>query len=412
MYSSSLRASASAAAANGTPTTPNPALEKLRQTMQIAADYLKDYLNPLTDYSSLNSNVIQHLSYITQLYPTILNEKFSDYLLSHLERWLENVNKIINENTEQQQMLNSIKTVSNELKICASIISLLAELQSAPSKLVDTVIALVLKYEKLFMLELNNQFRLPLSNLLKRYPVETLKYMLNLERIKDPYSYRFVIYLIKTHPAFSIMFKRDTTQIIKMLNESQLLALKASDNTTNSNLNSNDLYSTSNQIQFLAVLIFYCLSKLDTDNQWIVNQANLIEHFLKIWCDERFHDKHKLIDQLDYIYWKEPIYLVKIFLKFHKAQLQLYELKQSDDNSSQTNLISTEQNIELLFKLLIAFQNKSLMQFKFLRIYFKDVVSKTYSCEWKRSAFFKFVQIFNSAKQLQQPPNDIEPKKR
>ena len=81
MYSSSLRASASAAAANGTPTTSNPALEKLRQTMQIAADYLKDYLNPLTDYSSLNSNVIQHLSYITQLYPTILNEKFSDYLL-------------------------------------------------------------------------------------------------------------------------------------------------------------------------------------------------------------------------------------------------------------------------------------------------------------------------------------------
>ena len=74
-------------------------VENLRQTMQIAADYLKDYLNPLTEYTSLNLNVTQHLSHITQLYPTILNEKFSDYLLSHLSRWLENISQIFEENS-------------------------------------------------------------------------------------------------------------------------------------------------------------------------------------------------------------------------------------------------------------------------------------------------------------------------
>ncbi len=78
---------------------PNPVVENLRQTMQIAADYLKDYLNPLTEYTSLNLNVMQHLSHITQLYPTILNEKFSDYLLSHLSRWLENISQIFEENS-------------------------------------------------------------------------------------------------------------------------------------------------------------------------------------------------------------------------------------------------------------------------------------------------------------------------
>jgi len=239
MYSSSLRAvaaaNATAASANGTTVLTNPVPENLRQTMQIAADYLKDYLNPLTDFSSLNLNLMQHFSYITQLYPTILNEKFSEFLLSHLRSWLESVHKIISENAENSQHSASnvatantsstvppqpMKPVTAELKVWASIISLLAELQSAPSKLVDSAILLVLKYERIFMLEVNNQFRAPLSNLLKRYPVETLKYLLNLERIKDPYSYRFVIYLIKNQPSFSMMFKRDTSRLSQMVHES------------------------------------------------------------------------------------------------------------------------------------------------------------------------------------------------
>ena len=109
MYSSSLRAAAAAnaaaASANGTTVPTNPVPENLRQTMQIAADYLKDYLNPLTDFSSFNLNAMQHLSYITQLYPTILNEKFSEYLLSHLRSWLESVHNIISENAENHYLL-------------------------------------------------------------------------------------------------------------------------------------------------------------------------------------------------------------------------------------------------------------------------------------------------------------------
>lgn len=243
------------------------------------------------------------------------------------------------------------------------------------------------------MLEVNSQFRSPLSNLLKRYPVETLKYLLNLERIKDPYFYRFVIYLIKKQPAFSIMFKRDTNRLIQMANESQVFLNNAL-NPSNT-MNANDLIATSNQIQYLAILIFYRLSKLDTENQWILNQATLVNHFVKIWCDDRFHEKHKSIDQLDYIYWKEPIYLVKIFLKFHKAQLDLYDKYAANTQMEQTvKLYPQDQNIELLFKLLIAFQNKSLQQYEFLRIYFRDTVTKVYTCDWKRAAFFKFVQIF------------------
>lgn len=218
--------------------TPNPVIENLRQTMQIAADYLKDYLNPLTEYTSLNLNVMQHLSYITQLYPTILNEKFSDYLLAHLRSWLDNVSQIFEENSNTSMtfmannntgsisinMLQSqLKPFNTELKLCSAILSLFAELQSAPAKLVEPVISLVLRYERPFMLEINGMFRKPLSKFLKRYPFETLKFLLHSDRIRDMYIYRFLVYLIKQQPAFAQIFRNEPKRLIQMLNESQTL---------------------------------------------------------------------------------------------------------------------------------------------------------------------------------------------
>lgn len=250
MYSSTLAANSTnnnspKTAEDGTTTqptpTPNPVVENLRQTMQIAADYLKDYLNPLTDYTSLNLNVMQHLSYITQLYPTILNEKFSDYLLSHLSRWLENISQIFEENSvttvtimnnnagnmSLTMLQSQLKPYTKELKLCSAILSLLAELQSAPSKLVEPLISLVLRFERPFMLEVNGMFRKPLSNFLKRYPFETLKFLLHSDRIKDMYIYRFLIYLIKNQPAFAQIFRSEPKRLIQMLNESQTLLATA-----------------------------------------------------------------------------------------------------------------------------------------------------------------------------------------
>lgn len=156
------------------------------------------------------------------------------------------------------------------------------------------------------------------------------------------------------------------------------------------------MITKSDQSQYLTILIVYRLAKQDANNEWILNQAQLIECLLKIWRSDRFHDKHRTTDQLDYIYWKEPIYLIKIFLKFHKAQLELS--KQSKDNMEPpSNLYPVESNIELLFKLLIVFQYKSLQQYEFLRLFFKDIVAKVYTCEWKRATFFKFVKIFTNS---------------
>ena len=97
---------------------------------------------------------MKYLSYITQLYPTILNEKFSEYLL-----WLDGVLKIMKENADNPT--NPAKSYANEIELCSAIISLLAELQSAPAKLVEGAISTIVKYEKAFALEVSGTFRLP-----------------------------------------------------------------------------------------------------------------------------------------------------------------------------------------------------------------------------------------------------------
>lgn len=210
--------------------------------MQIAADYLREYLHPLTDYTSLDLGVMQHLSYITQLYPTILNEKFSEYLLVHLRRWLEDIFKIVKENAENAAaaattsasipnvlvVVAPAKSYQNEVKLCSAIISLLGELQSAPAKLVEGAIATIIKFEKAFALEVSGVFRQPLCLLLKRYPIETLKFLIHLDRIKDPYYYRFTLYLFRKHAgSFAHVFKVDSTRLIQMFNESHTLYVSA-----------------------------------------------------------------------------------------------------------------------------------------------------------------------------------------
>ena len=102
------------------------------------------------------------------------------------------------------------------------------------------------------MLEVNGLFRIPLSNFLKRYPFETLKYLLQSDRIKDMYLYRFILYLIKTHPVFAQIFKTDPHRLIQMLNESQTLLSTAQQTINNNNTLANQQQpQTGNEIKLI-----------------------------------------------------------------------------------------------------------------------------------------------------------------
>jgi hypothetical protein len=109
--------------------------------------------------------------------------------------------------------------IKNDIKISSAIVSLFAELQLTPVKFNDILIQIVLKYECAFMLDSNDQiFRKPLSQFLKRYPLETLQYLIKSERIKDSYTFKFLFYLNKTELAFLNVFKNEPYRIINLLN--------------------------------------------------------------------------------------------------------------------------------------------------------------------------------------------------
>ena len=119
------------------------------------------------------------------------------------------------------------------------------------------------------------------------------------------------------------IFKLESQRLIQMLNEANSLMLSAqqlSNATTQTSSHSPaELMAKAQQIQFITILIVHRLVKQDAEGNWMMGQSQLVDSLLRIWSDKRFIEKHRNIDQLDLVYWKEPVYLAKIFLKFHKV---------------------------------------------------------------------------------------------
>ena len=79
------------------------------------------------------------------------------------------------------------------------------------------------------MLDSNDQiFRRPLGQFLKRYPFESLQYLI--KAVKDLYTFKFFLYLMKTEQAFLNVFKNEPNRIINLLNGDLTMQQKPSNN--------------------------------------------------------------------------------------------------------------------------------------------------------------------------------------
>ena len=74
----------------------------------------------LGDFRALNLNVIQRLSYLTQLFPNIFNEKLCEQMATHLKHWLE---AAIRASRKGEKNLD-------EMKLCAAIINLFHQVRT------------------------------------------------------------------------------------------------------------------------------------------------------------------------------------------------------------------------------------------------------------------------------------------
>ncbi|XP_011505966.1 PREDICTED: transformation/transcription domain-associated protein [Ceratosolen solmsi marchali] len=311
---------------------------------------MRPMLLTLGDHRNLSLNCVKRLSYLTQLFPSTFSITLCEQLLQHLKKLLENL---------IQAHKGVSKTGENEQKI-ATIIGIFHQIPAATPKFIDVLCRLVMQTEKQLLVEASSPFRVPLMKFLLRYPTETLNLFLNDNNIKDQQWSRYLEFLIKhkNGKSFRDVLHKSTARLIAML-------------LANSQINSNLTLNEKSELQHQAIRIVSVLIKFD--EQWLSSQTQLVAALRQIWCNDDYHALHKKVDNVDFCHWKEPKLIVKILLHY---------------------FCHHPNDIDLLFQLLRATCGRYVPDFQFLRDFLENTVAQEYTVEWKRSAFFRFVEHF------------------
>lgn len=107
---------------------------------------MRPLLLTLGDYRNLTLNGTKRLSYLTQLFPSMFNEKLCEQLLQHIKKMLENsiaANK-------GQNFLTLAKTGDTEQKI-TTIMGIFHQIPAASAKFIESLCRMILQMEKSLM---------------------------------------------------------------------------------------------------------------------------------------------------------------------------------------------------------------------------------------------------------------------
>ncbi|GAB6032800.1 hypothetical protein CHUAL_012003 [Chamberlinius hualienensis] len=328
--------------------------------MEVVHMAMRPLLLQLGDHRNLNLNFIQRLSYLTRLYPKTFNEKLCEQMLAHLRKWLEEVLK-------SQKGVQ--RTTSNEIKICQAIIDIFHQIPAASFKVVDPLTTLILRTEKALLIEAGSLFRNPLLKFLVRYPSTTMEFILNDSNIKDQHYNRFAMYLLRREDGkpFREYLQQNSNKFISMISE-----VKSGNST-----------SVQYNLVYLGISLVHEI--VQADNLWLAEQHQLVAALRELWISTDYQERHKKVDLVEYSHWDEPKLLVKILLNYfehHPAE------------------------IELLFQLLRPLNARFIPDFQFLKDFLEKSVADLFTIDWKRLAFFKFVDVFHD----QSFPQDLKAK--
>ncbi|KAK3867130.1 hypothetical protein Pcinc_027378 [Petrolisthes cinctipes] len=331
--------------------------------MEVVHNAMRPLLGLLCHYRSVNLQVIHHLSYLTQLFPYTFNEKLCEQLTQHVKNWIDMA--IIN----RKQNTSVSKQDNSDLKLCANIIGIFHQIPAASSRFVEVLCKLVLQTERALLIEAGSPFREPLMKFLMRYPAETADLFLSDPHARDQQWARYLEFLVrhKDNAAFRKHLQTNGDKLLTLLltnptpvqsqkQQQQQAAITPADKA---------------QLQYLAVRVIILLARLD--EKWLASQSKLVMELRNIWISDEFQERHHSAESTDFMHWKEPRMVVSILLMYFKNH--------TDD-------------IKLLFELLRAFIGRFIPDFQFLRDFLEQTVAQTYSVEWKRSAFFQFVEMF------------------
>lgn len=314
---------------------------------ELVRTMMRPLLLSLGDYRMMDMITTKRFYYLAELFPSTFNEKFCEQMMQHLRKLLEvqaTIHKTLSKNGENEQKI-------------VTIINIFCKTPAAGPKFCDVITRAVLHAEKNLWIEASSPFREPLVQFLLRYPTETIRDLFMNESIKDRQWSRFLIYLIKHKEGkpFRDVIQNNVPKLISLITAV----------TTKTNLPMSERV----EIQFEAIHTVSLLIRFD--EQWLSTQKDVAQALKELWCSDEFQDRHRSIENIDYVHWSEPKYVVKILLHY---------------------FCHHPNEIELLFHLLRATYESYMPDFQFLRDFLENTVAQNYTVEWKRSAFFRFVQ--------------------
>ncbi|XP_050062544.1 transformation/transcription domain-associated protein-like [Aphis gossypii] len=313
--------------------------------MPMVHELMKKHLGDLGDYRSLTLNGTRHLWYLVQLFPA----SFSDMFCTHLMEIMKNMFEVL------IQMKKGISKSGNYESIMVIIIEMYKHLSLANYWHIESLCRLVLDSEKSLQVNILSPFHTPLLGCLLKYPTQIVQLFLQDNHIKEP---NWVKYL-------HMMIANEKCQTIRE-------ALQSSSHRLN------ELITTSHSdptkvIQYETIRIINSIVRLD--RKWIYNQTDLIISLSELWASEHYQEHFLNPGYLEFSHWNEPKMLAKVLLQY---------------------FIHNPNEIDLLFHLIRAFCYSFISDFQFLRTYLEETVAKTFSPQWKRKAFFRFVEIFQN----------------
>ncbi|KAH8256520.1 hypothetical protein KR032_001949, partial [Drosophila birchii] len=312
---------------------------------------MRPLLLKLGDHRNLSIPAIKRLSYFTQLFPQMFNEKLSEQILQHCSKIIEIFVGDYKCANSSINFFASSKGGEYEQKI-VTLIEMFYHI-SASVKYIEKLCHLVLKTEKNLLIEASSPYREALLKFLQRFPTETVDLFLMESFIIDAQWNRFFIYILKHKNGSSfrkVIQKNKYNKLLIYING-------------NTELSQHHMYETQHQ----AVLIIFTL--MQSDDQWIPTRPDIVDVLKCCWknklsltCDENVAcDLWHLIGRILLLYF-----------------------------SNNTN------DIDLLFQLLKALCFRFIPDVYFLRDFLQNTVAQSFTVTWKRNAFFYFVENFNN----------------
>ncbi|KAF5284945.1 hypothetical protein FQA39_LY16900 [Lamprigera yunnana] len=333
-------------------------LKKFISGYQVEKEMIHQTMRPLLltlgDVKNLTLNGVKMLSYLTQLFPNEFNEKLCQQLLEILKELVNNV-------VQGHKVATGVFKKGEEEQKVVTIISIFYQTPAASSKFIKQLSLLIIRAEQAMLIEASSPFREVLMKFLLRFPAESMDMFLQDAFIKDPPFSRYLAFMIKHRDG------KPFRDHIQMQEVKRLITMGLANTHISFNLTENERNELQHQsIRIISLLIRY-------DDQWLSTQQDLVEALKQIWCNDEYQERHKKVDAVEYTHWKEPKLLVKILLHYfchHPTET------------------------DLLFQLLRAMCDRFVPEFQFLRDFLENIVAQNYTVEWKRSAFFRFVEHF------------------